>query len=124
MQEAESRQARRIVHADLPVVPSPSGLPTQHIVSAHDGATGVFLAQQWLEPGERVLRHVHPVEETLTFLAGKGEAVLGEERVAIGPGISLYIPPGVVHGFTCTTGRLHVLITFSAPGFAETTIVE
>jgi quercetin dioxygenase-like cupin family protein len=114
----------RIDHATLPFVPSPSGLPTQHLISARDGAQRLFVAQQWLLPGERVLLHTHPVEETVTFLSGTGEATLGDEDVTIGAGVSLYIPAGLVHGFHCTAGTLHVLVVFPTPEFAETTIVE
>ena len=117
-------RGQRIDHSLLPIVPSPSGLPTQHIVSARDGAEGIFVAQQWLEPGQAVLLHTHPVEEALTFLSGTGEATLGNEVVPIGAGVSLYIPPGVVHGFHCTQGTLHVLVVFPTPEFAETTNVE
>ena len=60
----------------------------------------------------------------ITFLSGSGEATLGEETVPIGAGVSLYIPAGVVHGFHCTEGTLHVLVVFPVPEFAETTIVE
>jgi quercetin dioxygenase-like cupin family protein len=115
---------RRIDHADVPIVPSPSGLPTQHLVSARDGAEGLFVAQQWLQPGDRVLLHTHPVEEAITFLSGSGEATLGAETVPIGSGVSLYIPAGEVHGFRCTEGTLHVFVVFPTPDFAETTIVE
>jgi quercetin dioxygenase-like cupin family protein len=114
-----------IVHADVPIVPSPSGLPSQHLVTAGDGATALFVGQQWLQPGDRVLLHTHPVEEVLTFLAGEGEATLGETIVSIGPGVSLYIPPGLVHGFRCTGDvTMHVFINFPVPAFAETTIVD
>ena len=116
--------SRRIDHATVPVVASPSGLPTQHLISARDGAERLFVAQQWLQPGDRVLLHTHPVEEAITFLSGSGEATLGEETVPIGEGISLYIPAGVIHGFHCTEGTLHVMVAFASPEFAETTIVE
>ncbi|HLL50851.1 MAG TPA: cupin domain-containing protein [Thermomicrobiales bacterium] len=115
---------RRIDHARVPIVASPSGLPTQHLVSARDGAEGLFVAQQWLQPGERVLLHTHPVEEAITFLSGPGAATVGEERVPISAGVSLYIPGGVVHGFHCNEGTLHVMVVFPVPEFAETTIVE
>jgi quercetin dioxygenase-like cupin family protein len=105
-------------------VASPSGLPTQHLVSAQDGAEGLFVAQQWLQPGDRVLLHTHPVEEAITFLSGAGEATLGEATVPIGAGVSLYIPAGVVHGFHCSEGTLHVMVVFPFPEFAETTIIE
>src|SRR4051795_2949275 len=121
---SESRQGRRIDHASVPIVASPSGLPTQHLVSARVGAEGLFVAQQWLQPGDRVLLHMHPVEEAITFLSGSGEAALGDETVPIGAGVSLYIPAGEVHGFRCTDGTLHVFVVFPTPEFAETTIVE
>jgi quercetin dioxygenase-like cupin family protein len=117
-------RAVRIEHAALPIVPSPSGLPSQHLVTARVGAEHIFVGQQWLQPGDRVLLHTHPVEEAVTFLSGAGEATLGEEIVPIGPGVSLYFPAGVVHGFRSTDGILHVLIVFPTPEFAETTMVE
>ena len=118
-------RGKRIVHTALPVIASPSGLPSQHLVTARDGATGLFVGQQWLRPGERVLLHTHPVEEALTFLAGEGEATLGDERVPIGAGVSLYVPPGLVHGFRCAgEATLHVIVVFPVPQFAATTIVE
>lgn len=119
-----SPAARRIVHAELPIVPSPSGLPSQHLVTERQGATGCFVGQQWLQPGQTVLPHTHPVEEALTFLAGDGEATLGDQTLPIGQGISLLIPPGLVHAFRCTTAPLHVLIVFPTPRFAETTLIE
>jgi quercetin dioxygenase-like cupin family protein len=116
---------RRIVHSDLPIIPSPSGLPSQHIVTEAVGATSTFLGQQWLKPGDRVLLHTHPVEEAVMFLSGTGEATLGDETVAIGPGVSLFFPPGLVHGFRNTgSDVLHVVIVFPVPHFAETTLVE
>lgn len=121
---APTQPARRIDHASLPIVPSPSGLPSQHLVTAGDGAQHLFVGQQWLQPGQRVLLHTHPVEEALTFLSGSGEAVLGAETVPIGAGVSLYIPAGVIHGFRCTEGTLHVIVVFPTPEFAPTTIVE
>lgn len=116
--------ARRIVHAALPIVKSPSGLPTQHLVSSGIGSRGLFVAQQWLQPGERVLLHTHPVEESLTFLTGEGVASLGDDVVDIGPGVTLFVPPGVVHGFACTSGQMQVLFVFSTHELAETDIVE
>jgi quercetin dioxygenase-like cupin family protein len=116
---------QRIVHGDLPIIPSPSGLPSQHIVNSAIGAQSLFLGQQWLQPGDRVLLHTHPVEEAVMFLTGSGEATLGDDTVAIGPGITLYFPPGLVHGFRNTGNDiLHVIVVFPVPHFAETTIVE
>jgi quercetin dioxygenase-like cupin family protein/sulfur carrier protein ThiS len=115
----------RVAHADLPIVPSPSGLPTQHIVGRETGAEQLFVGQQWLEPGERVFLHTHPCEEVLTFLAGSGEATLGDDVVPIAAGVSLFIPTGVLHGFRNTgSEQLHVMVIFPVPYFAETVITE
>lgn len=122
---APTPDARRVAHDTVAPVPSPSGLPTRHLVSAsRTGSRSLFLAEQTLRPGDRVLLHTHPVEETLTFLAGEGDATLGDETVPIGPGITLYVPAGTVHGFRCTTGPMRVLVAFPTPEFAETVIVE
>lgn len=119
------QSGQRIVHADLPIVASPSGLPLQHLVSGRVGARALYVGQQWLQPGDRVLLHTHPVEEVLTFLAGDGEATLTDERYEIGAGVSLYVPPGVVHGFANTgDDTLHLIVTFPLPDFAPTDIVE
>jgi quercetin dioxygenase-like cupin family protein len=119
------KHGSRIVHAEVPIEPSPSGLPMQRLITAEVGATSLYVGQQWLEPGQRVLLHHHPIEEALTFLAGTGEATLGDETVPIGAGVSLFIPPDIVHGFRATgTETLHLMVAFPAPAFAETTIVE
>ena len=115
---------KRIVHAEAPVWSSPSGLPIRPLVTEREGANGLFVGEQWLEPGQRVLLHTHPVEEALTFFAGEGEATLGDERVPIGAGVSLHVPPGVVHGFRCTgDATLRLLVVFPVPRFAETNLV-
>jgi mannose-6-phosphate isomerase-like protein (cupin superfamily) len=116
---------QRLVHAALPIVPSPSGLPSQHIVTNAIGSTTTFLGQQWLGPGDRVLLHTHPVEEAIMFMTGVGEASMDGEIVAIEAGVSLYFPVGCVHGFRNTGNTpMHVILVFPVPYFAETTIVE
>jgi mannose-6-phosphate isomerase-like protein (cupin superfamily) len=114
----------RIVHAEAPVASGPSGLPIRHLVDERIGATGLFVGEQALAPGQRVLLHTHPVEEVLVFVGGEGEATLGDERVPIGPGVSLHVPPGVAHGFHPTgTEPLRLLVLFPTPRFAETALV-
>src|SRR5215204_2309877 len=72
-----------IEHGGVPIVASPSGLPTQHLVNERNGSTGLFVGQQWLQPGERVYLHTHPCDEALTYLRGSGEATLGDAIVPI-----------------------------------------
>jgi putative monooxygenase len=115
----------KLVHSQLPIVPSPSGLPSQHIVTNEVGSSSIFLGQQWLQPGDRVRLHTHPCEEAVMFLSGSGEATLGDETVAIAAGTSLFFPTGLVHGFRNTGNEtMHVIIVFPVPYFAETTIID
>ena len=117
-------EGKRIVHAEAPGPPGPSGLPIRHLVDERVGATGLFVGEQTLGPGDRVYLHTHPVEEVLTFFTGEGEATLGDERVPIEAGVSLHVPPGVVHGFHCTgDATLRLLVVFPVPRFAETNLV-
>ena len=105
----------------LPQRPSPSGLPTVHITSRDHGASGHFVAMQWLAPGERVFRHVHTVEETLLFLEGSGAVTLGNRHFDIQRGSSLFIPAGERHGFAASDQEgLCVIVVFPVPYFADT----
>jgi quercetin dioxygenase-like cupin family protein len=106
-----------------PIGRSPSNLPLQHLVDESDGSTSLYLGQQWLEPGDRVLHHTHPCEEILHFLAGEATVRLGAETLVLGPGESVFIPTGILHGFTNNgSNELHVLVIFSMPRFAPTNI--
>lgn len=108
-----------------PIGRSPSNLPLQHLVDASDGSTQLYLGQQWLQPGERVLDHTHPCEEVLHFIAGEATVLLGDALVQVSSGDSVHIPTGVLHGFTNTgTTELHLFVIFPAPVFAPTRIQE
>ncbi|CAN5528191.1 hypothetical protein BH23CHL5_BH23CHL5_13870 [soil metagenome] len=100
---------------------SPSGLPTRHIVSERIGATGHFVAEQVLEPGQEVYRHHHDVEESLIFLSGTGIASIENSQYSIAENSSAFIPPGVIHGFQNTGGEpMRLLVLFPVPYFADT----
>jgi len=124
MTQVRSRGSR-IVHTERPIFASPSGLPSQALIDASVGAENLYAGQQWLQPGESVRRHTHPVEEALVFLTGRGEASVGDERHAIGAGISLHIPAEVAHGFANTGDDvLTVMMLFPLATFAPTLFVE
>ncbi|MGD9712055.1 MAG: cupin domain-containing protein [Thermomicrobiales bacterium] len=105
----------------LPVTRSPSGIPTVQLSAAQHGARNHFVALQWMQPGERVFRHTHTVEETLLFLSGTGVITLEDETWMIQPESSLFIPAGARHGFVAEGNmELRVVVVFPVPYFAET----
>lgn len=109
--------------ATKPIGRSPSNLPLQHLVDESDGSTSLYLGQQWLQPGDRVLDHTHPCEEILHFIAGEATVRLGDETLVLGSGESVFIPTGLLHGFVNSgTGELHVLVIFPMSRFAPTDI--
>lgn len=106
-----------------PIGRSPSNLPLQHLVDASDGSTQLYLGQQWLQPGERVLDHTHPCEEILHFIAGRATVRLGDDIVQVETGDSVHVPTGLLHGFTNTgITELQLFVIFPAPVFAPTDI--
>ena len=106
-----------------PIGRSPSNLPLQHLVDASDGSTQLYLGQQWLQPGERVLDHTHPCEEILHFVSGSATVRLDDVFYEVSGGESVHIPTGVLHGFTNTgIGELMLFVVFPAPVFAPTDI--
>jgi quercetin dioxygenase-like cupin family protein len=118
-------KATAIVHSKAPVVPSPSGLPTRPIVAGEIGARRLFVAEQALAPGQAVPMHTHPVEEVLTFLDGIGEATCGADLFQVATGVSLFIPPEIVHGFrNIGTVPLRVLVIFPGNSFAQTVATQ
>lgn len=110
----------RVVHDAVPVARAPSGRPLRHLVGAEIGA-GLYLGEQWLRPAEEVPLHTHPVEEVLIFFGGEGVAIIGDQEVSVGVGITLHVPPGEPHGFRNTGGEdLRLLVIFPTPEFART----
>jgi quercetin dioxygenase-like cupin family protein len=61
--------------------------------------------------------HTHPHEEVVHVLAGEGTVEIDGEVHPIGPGTSVFLPPGVEHRLT-SAGRetLKLLGVFSPPG--------
>lgn len=74
-----------------------SGLLTRSIVTRDCGARSVVVWEQRLLPGERIPRHYHEFEETLTVLEGELLVDLGERRVLAKARSTLFVAPGVAH---------------------------
>jgi mannose-6-phosphate isomerase-like protein (cupin superfamily) len=87
------------------------GLPT--------GGTALqSLAEARLAPGGRTQRHYHAVTEEIYFItAGHAEMELEGERVELGPGETVAIPPGAWHEITALGGEELRFLCCCAPPY-------
>jgi len=61
--------------------------------------TNLMFVRAHLPPGEAHPFHYHPkMEEILYILSGTAEQWVEREKRIMGPGDSLYLPAGVIHG--------------------------
>ena len=61
--------------------------------------TNLMVVRATLPPGEAHRFHHHPhMEEVLYILSGTAEQWIEEEKRIMGPGDSIYLPKGLVHG--------------------------
>jgi mannose-6-phosphate isomerase-like protein (cupin superfamily) len=79
---------------------------------------GMRSGRVYLKPGEECGQHSTKAnEEMLTFLSGKGTALIGEEKnaLAVGKGKISYIPPNTLHNIVNTGDEPLVYIYCVAP---------
>lgn len=85
---------------------------------ANTGASYVVGTAQLLK-GSNFGTH-EGTDETIYFLRGAGTATIGDRTVAVEPGTTLFIPPGVRHGFTNPSEEpLEFLWVITPPGLEE-----
>ncbi|MHB8644252.1 MAG: quercetin 2,3-dioxygenase [Thermomicrobiales bacterium] len=92
------------------------------------GATtrGAFgLIEQELSPGFATPLHVHHGEdEPFYILEGEITFRCGERTMVAGPGAFVFLPKGIVHGFTVTSETPARLLQFNFPAGIEHFFVE
>ena len=89
---------------EVPKQPFPGGATYQTIVGDDEGSTPIRLGLQISEPGYSTGTHSHPYMEVVSVIEGTGEAWMDghDGMIAIGPGSTLVMVPGVKHGFRVT----------------------
>ena len=89
---------------DVPTEPFANGATYQTLIGDESGSTPVRVGVQISPPGYSTGTHSHPYMEVVNIIEGEGEAwIEGQDGVvAIGPGTTLVLPPGVKHGFRVT----------------------
>ncbi len=85
---------------------------------AHAGTAMAMIVQD-IAPSEGVPVHLHEKEDEICVVrAGSGVATLGDERVPVGPGATIFVPRGVWHGVENTGDAPIAWIgIYSPPGF-------
>ena len=62
--------------------------------------------------------------ENFYILKGEGEAVVGDERIALQPGSCLTVPPGVTHQVINTAPHKLYVLTMMSPDEAFSTLIR
>ena len=76
------------------------GLESFGIVDAYHGSASLRIGVVTIASMSRVPRHTHTnTEEAMVLLEGELEALVGSQRMTIGPGDVVLAPAGSVHGF-------------------------
>lgn len=90
-----------IRHADVPARSFSAGSTYRMIVGDEKGSTPFCVGLQSCEPGYQTVLHSHPYLETITVLAGQGEAWSEDLAgiVRLEPGVTLAFPANIKHRF-------------------------
>jgi quercetin dioxygenase-like cupin family protein len=76
------------------------GLETRVLVGADRGSQSLHIEEVTVAPDARIPRSINPhTEMVIIVLEGSLDAILGRERMTIGPGHTMLIPAGAAHGF-------------------------
>jgi quercetin dioxygenase-like cupin family protein len=76
------------------------GLEVRDILDAEHGTHSLKIGEVTIAPNTRLPRHIHTnTEEAMVVLEGTLDAVVGRERMTIGPGHTVLAPAGTTHGF-------------------------
>jgi quercetin dioxygenase-like cupin family protein len=76
------------------------GLETCLLVSAGQGSQSLHIEEVTVAPNARIPRSINPHTEVAVIVQeGRLDALLGRERMTIGPGHAVLAPAGTAHGF-------------------------
>ena len=79
--------------ADTELGENPHGVETKKIYD-HENALGVHIL---MKPGERLMRHITPVDVMFYVLEGEGVVEIGDEKKKVTQDTAIHIPAKIVH---------------------------
>jgi len=90
------------------------------MIYSHENASVTIIT---LEPGEKLKRHITPVDAFFYVLDGTGVVEVGEERETVGPDTVIHSPAKIVHcWYNESDGPLRVLVA-KTPRQKEQTVI-
>ena len=101
----------------------PGGQVIIKVDPAKTGSPQIAMGIQYLEGEIPVHQHEHE-EEFLFVHTGHGVVVLGDQRVPVQAGTTIYIPPGTWHGFQNTADKASQIMWVVTPGSGGKTQLE
>lgn len=115
-----------IDHRQIPEIQMRPGIRGQFLASQEQGATGVCLLTNTVDPGAAAPLHQHTVEETMLVLEGTVWVRVGHERYTVGPQHTVIIPPGTPHAWgNAGSSVAKLLWAFAGPDpFGDATYLE
>lgn len=76
------------------------GLETCVLVGADRGSQSLYIEEVTVASNARIPRRINPhTEVAIIVQEGKLDVILGRNRTTIGPGHTVLVPAGTVHGF-------------------------
>jgi mannose-6-phosphate isomerase-like protein (cupin superfamily) len=94
--------------ADLIARGEASGRPYLEFLRKPDLSVGLYV----LEAGGVDRQSPHTEDEAYIVMSGRGRLGMGDEDVAVGPGMTLFVAAGVEHRFHDIEERLVLLVAF------------
>lgn len=77
-----------------------AGAESRILVGVDHGSRSLHIEEVHLAPNARIPRRINPhTEVAIIVQEGKVDAILGRERLPIGPGDTVLAPAGSAHGF-------------------------
>lgn len=89
----------------------------------HGPSTGLVQGIAYIPRGGAENPHRHDMPETVHVLAGRGKVRLGDREIGLSPGDTVFVPAGLMHGWSAPDEPLRLLYTFAANRFADVTYV-
>jgi mannose-6-phosphate isomerase-like protein (cupin superfamily) len=80
------------------------GSQLQLISDPTGSVSGLALVNQECRPGVGAPSHTHQFEEILTIVEGTAEVWVDNERQVVGPGTTVFVRTGAIHGFVNVGG--------------------